>query len=146
LRRARLRRRTRSSDPRAQKAGAQFSPDGRWVAYQSDESGRNEIYVASFTGSGGKRLISADGGFLERWRPDGKEIFYVGPNGKLMAAEVSTKEASIEVVAIRSLGVPGNSYEVSANGQRFLAAVPQQQDASAPLMLVENWTAQLKKK
>jgi serine/threonine protein kinase len=132
---------------------AKFSPDGRWVAYESDESGRYEIYVGPFPGPGGKRQISAGGGELPRWRADGKEILYAAPNGKLMAAEVSIKGAGIEVGTITPLGVPVTlnrlnyySYDVSADGQRFLVAVPVEQKSAAPLTLVQNWTALLKKK
>jgi Tol biopolymer transport system component len=124
-----------------------FSPDGRWVAYFSNESGRYEIYVAPFPGPGPKRQISSSGGSRPRWRADGKEIFYVGPDG-LMAAEVSVKAATIEVGAVRPLGIrvslgTGFLYDVSADGQRILAAV---QKSHAPLTLVENWTELLKKK
>ena len=66
----------------ANESRAQFSPDGRWVLYTSDESGRDEVYVTSFPDRGGKMLISKDGGTYPRWRRDGKEIFYVAPDGK----------------------------------------------------------------
>ena len=130
---------------------AKFSPDGHWVAYESDESGRYEIYAAPFPGPGGKRQISAGGGEYPRWRADGKEIFYAAPNGKLMAAEVSIKDTTIEVGAVSPLAVPVNlnllyPYDVSADGQRFLVAAPVEQKSPAPLTLVQNWTALLKKK
>jgi serine/threonine protein kinase len=124
---------------------AKFSPDGHWVAYESDESGRYEICVAPFPGPGGKRQISAGGGELPRWRADGKEILYAAPNGKLMAAEVSIKGEGIEVGTITPLSVPvtlnplnGYSYDVSADGQRFLVAAPIEQKSTAPLTLVQN--------
>jgi serine/threonine protein kinase/Tol biopolymer transport system component len=128
-----------------------FSPDGRWVAYESDDWQRFEIYVAPFKGPGGTRQISTGGGMYPRWRADGKEIFYVGANGTLMAAEVSLRGASLEVDAIRPLGIPVITgrvymYDVSSDGQRFLVAAPLEQKSSAPLTLVENWTALLKKK
>ena len=128
-----------------------FSPDGRWVAYESDDSQRFEIYVAPFRGQGGTRQISVGGGMYPRWRADGKEIFYVGANGRLMAAEVSSKGASLEVAAIRPLGIPVITgrvylYDVSADGQRFLVATPMEQKPSAPLTLIENWTALLQRK
>jgi Tol biopolymer transport system component len=137
-------------------SNGKFSPDGRWVAYQSNLSGRFEIYVAPFPGPGGKRQVSTGGGLFPRWREDGKEIFYEGLNGMdavsgtLMAAEVSIKGATIEVVAVRALDIPVSRpyyrYSVSANGQRFLVATPQEQKSFAPLTLVQNWTALLKKK
>ena len=129
-------------------AVAKFSPDGHWVAYQSDESGQSEIYVAPFPGPGRKRQISTGGGGFPRWRADSKEIFYV--NGTLMAAEVSIKGGSIRVGAVRSLGIavptPPCRYDASADGQRFLVAAPREQKPAINLTLVQNWTALLKKK
>jgi dipeptidyl aminopeptidase/acylaminoacyl peptidase len=131
---------------------AKFSPDGRWVAYDSDESGRYEIYAAPFPGPGGKRQISTGGGGLPRWRADAREIFYVAPNGKLMAAEVSIKSAIIDVGLVHPLGIAVNPngeymYDVSADGQRFLVAVPVEKKSTAPpITLVQNWTALVKKR
>ena len=119
------------------------------MTYESNESGRNEIYAAPFSGQGSKPRISNGGGRYPRWRADGKEVFYVGP-GMLMAAEVSVKGGNIEVGAVRSLGIPvraGNyRYDVSLDGQRFLVAAPREQKSPAPLTLVQNWTTLLKKK
>jgi len=130
----------------------QFSPDGKWIAYQSDESGRFEIYATPFPGPGGKRQISTGGGRLARWRSDGKEIFYVTESGQLMAAEVKENGSTLETGKIGGPffgGMPvgnGMTYDVSADGQRFLAIVPpEQQSTSAPLTLVQNWVAGLKK-
>jgi Tol biopolymer transport system component/tRNA A-37 threonylcarbamoyl transferase component Bud32 len=129
-------------------AAAKFSPDGHWVAYESNVSGRYEIYAAPFPGPGVTRRISNGGGRDPRWRPNGNEIFYVGP-GSLMAAEVSINSGSIEVGAIRSLGIAVRSathrYDVSLDGQRFLVATPREQKSPVPLTLVQNWTALLKK-
>lgn len=128
----------------------QFSPDGRWVAYQSDESGRSEIYIAPFQGTGGKRQVSVAGGILARWRADGKELFYIGANSRLMAVEVDLKGAEVEIGAVRPLFGPlltghGYQYDVSPDGQRFLAIVYDEQSAPEPLTLVQNWTAGLRK-
>jgi len=129
----------------------QFSPDGHWAAYQSAESGNNEIYAAPFPGPGGKRQISAGGGIYPRWRRDGKEIFYIGADQRLMAAEVSLKGDTLEVGAVRPLfgpiytAIAGYLYDVSADGQRILAAVPSTQSTSEPLTLVQNWVEGLKK-
>ena len=129
---------------------ARFSPDGKWVAYASYESGRPEIYVAPFPGPGGKRQISTAGGLHPRWRDDEKELFYVDPGGALMAVETSAKGGSIEVGAVRSLSIPtvttrGWTYDVTADGQRFLVAARPEQKSSEPLTLVSNWTLLLKK-
>jgi Tol biopolymer transport system component len=132
-------------------ASARFSPDGQWVSYASNESSRRaEIYVAPFPGPSGRRQISNGGGTAPRWRPDGKEIYYRGPNGMLMAAEVSIKGTSLELGAVRSLDVPftGNpiyGYDVSVDGQRFLVVTPREQKSPASLTLVQNWTGLLKK-
>ena len=116
----------------------------------SDESHQNEIYVAPFPGPGGKRQISIHGGSYLRWRRDGKEIFYTGPDARLMAAEVNAKGNTIEVGQVRPLGIPVVTtatyrYDVAADGQRFLVAAVPEQNAAVPLTLVQNWAAGLKK-
>jgi Tol biopolymer transport system component len=127
-----------------------FSPDGHWVAYESNESKQQEIYVIPFPGPGGKRQISTAGGGFPRWRRDGKEVFYVGLDGKLMAAEVTLKASSIEVVQVKPLGIAvptsrGFSYDVSLDGQRILAITEPERSVSPPLTLLQNWTVILKK-
>jgi len=107
----------------------QFSPNGRWVAYSSNESGRWQIYVAPFPGSGGKYQISAEGGQQPRWRRDGKELFFLSSDRKLMAA--STKSSStfefgeaaslFETHAHEPLTAEEfYTYDVSPDGQRFI--------------------------
>jgi dipeptidyl aminopeptidase/acylaminoacyl peptidase len=128
---------------------AKFSPDGHWVAYQSNRSGRFEIYVAPFSEPGGKHTqVSNGGGGYPRWRADGNEIFYE-LNGTLMAAEVSIKGRDVQVGTIRSLGIPVTAphyrYDVSSDGNHFLVATPREQKSPAPLTLVQNWTALLKR-
>jgi eukaryotic-like serine/threonine-protein kinase len=132
----------------------QFSPDGRWVTFVSNESGRYEIYAAPFHGPGGaiggKRQISTGGGAQPRWRRDGKEIFYVGLGGQLTAVEVNVKGAALEVGAVHPLFGPlltgnGYQYDVSADGQRFLAVLAAVQNKDEPLNIVQNWTVGLKK-
>jgi serine/threonine protein kinase/Tol biopolymer transport system component len=130
---------------------AQFSPDGRWVAYQSNESSRAEVYVVPFPGPGGKWQISSSGGSLPRWRHDGAEIFYLTPDNKLMAAAVNGKGGSFQVGAVKPLfgtqAAPGgrNRYDVSPEGQRFLINTAPEQTSSSPITIVLNWTAGLKK-
>jgi Tol biopolymer transport system component/predicted Ser/Thr protein kinase len=132
-------------------AHGRISPDGRWVAYRSNESGRNEIYVAPFPGPGGKWQISNAGGTHPRWRQDGSEIFYLTPDYRLMAASVSGKGPGFEVGAVKSLfatrivGGGDYQYDVSADGQRFLIDTSPEQATSAPITVVLNWTAGLKK-
>ena len=75
----------------------QFSPDGRWIAYQSNESGLWEIYVRPFPGPGGQWLISTTGGVYPRWASDGKELYYIDPTGRLMAVTIGVKSDALEV-------------------------------------------------
>jgi len=127
----------------------QFSPDGRWMAYVSDESGTPQINVASFPVPAGIRQISADGGSQPRWRRDGKELFFVGLDGKLMATSVkigATFEAEAPHPLFDTTPLPGlrQPYSVSPDGRRFLLSVPVEV-SSAPLTVIQNWTGALKK-
>lgn len=129
--------------PFNERAG-QFSPDGRWIVYCSDETGREEIYVQSFPAPGGKRRISAGGGSLPRWRRDGKEILYVVSGRTLMSVEVKT-------VPVFEAGDPRPlfevpmaaivSYDVTADGHHFLAALSIGAEPSTSLTLVRDWAA-----
>jgi len=131
----------------------QFSPDGRWVAYESDESGRYEVYVVPFPGPGGKWQVSTGGGRFPKWSRDGAELFYLAPDNKLMAAAVNGKGGSFEPGAVKTLfetravtvTVGGAPHNVSADGQRFLINTLPEQAGSAPITVVVNWTAGLKK-
>jgi Tol biopolymer transport system component len=131
-------------------ARGQFSPDGQWVAYASDESEQNEVYAAPFPGPGGKRQISSGGATDPRWRRDGKELFYTTPGGQLMAAEIATRSGTLEVGRVQKLfdglTIPniGNTYDVSAEGQKFLV-VEGGETAPRPLTLLQNWPASLRK-
>jgi eukaryotic-like serine/threonine-protein kinase len=128
----------------------QFSPDGRWMAYVSDESGSQQVYVQSFPTLGGQRQISREGGTQPRWRRDGTELYYLAPDGKLMAVTVKTG-ATFEADAPRTLfqtelnvGALRQSYAVSADGQRFLLNTSLEA-SSPPMTVVLNWPALLKK-
>jgi serine/threonine protein kinase/Tol biopolymer transport system component len=130
----------------------QFSPDGRWVAYTSFESGRAEVYVAPFPGPGGKWQISTAGGSSPRWRRDGTEIFFLANDNALMVAGVNSKASSFQVGAVKPLFQtyligPRHEYDVSADGQKFLInSAPHPSGAApAPITVVLNWTAGLKK-
>jgi eukaryotic-like serine/threonine-protein kinase len=135
---------------------SQFSPDGRWVAYTSNESGRYEINVRPFRGrsslgaadhdAGGQWQVSTAGGIYPRWRPDGKELYYVAPDGKLMAAPITVNGATIDPgspVALFETHIVGGGadngqgwqYDVSRDG-RFLINVD---DAASPITLIQNW-------
>jgi Tol biopolymer transport system component len=128
---------------------AQFSPNGRYVAYMSDEGGRFDIYVAAFPGPGGPWQVSQNGGVEPRWGRDGKELFFFAPDNRLMAAQVKTDGASFEVGAIQPLFQSrgfgfGYRYDVAGDG-RFLVVTGVPQEIS-PITLVTNWTAELRKK
>ena len=126
----------------------QFSPDGHWLAYDSNESGKYEIYATPFPGPGGKRQISVGGGRNPIWRPDGKELFYASFDSRqLMAAEVAVRNGTLELGAVKRLfgGASLDSYGVSADGQKFLVAEDDDTASSHPLTLLQNWIALLKK-
>jgi len=117
------------------------------MAYASDESGVYEVYVQSFPSGGGKRQVSTKGGIGPRWRRDGKELLYYGPDGKLIAVEVKGG-ASFEAGQPRALFElrSGNGvvteppYAVTADGKRFLLNTLVDESGGAPLTVVVNWT------
>ena len=127
-------------------------PSPKWVAYQSNESGRYEIYVDSFPEPRKKVRISTEGGQYPQWGPGGRELFYVSPDYKLMSVSLKLGTISLEPSSPRELfALPAfddglsSPYEVDRDGQRFLVrATPQQQSAQALTVLV-NWPALLKK-
>ncbi|MGH2567608.1 MAG: hypothetical protein ACRDGA_04665, partial [Bacteroidota bacterium] len=129
-----------------------FSPDGKWIAYQSNESGKSQVYVRPFPGPGGKYQISTTGGTRAKWRKDGKELFYLSDDNKLMAAEVKPAGTTFEVVQVRPLFTTspflgGGVYDVTADGQRFLVnTTGAGEELSSPITLVVNWDAEAKKK
>ena len=129
----------------------QTSPDGRYVAYASNESGRDEIYVQTFPDSGGKWQVSNGGGSDPSWRGDGKELYYRSPDQKLMAVDVrggadfqAGVPQALFSIRIRP-GSPRNKYTPSRDGQRFLVAAPLGRDAMSPTTVVLNWPAGLGK-
>jgi Tol biopolymer transport system component len=126
-----------------------FSPDGRWIAYVSDESGTAEVYAAPFPGPGGKRLISTKQagvgqGGVPVWRPDGKEIFYIAPDRTLMAVAVTARGTTLDAGLARKLFGPippvgGRNYAVSPDGKRFLTYTVPGARSNAPITLIQNW-------
>jgi eukaryotic-like serine/threonine-protein kinase len=123
-----------------------LSPNGKWVAYVSDETGRNEVYVREFQGSGDKYIVSTGGGGSPRWRWDGKEIFYASA-GKIMAVDVKTVGAVFEPGVPKPLfaSTRAGSFDVTRDGQRFLISVPIEESSPEPITVVLNWTADLKR-
>jgi hypothetical protein len=137
----------------------QFSPDGRWLAYVSNESGRYEIYVRTFPEAGGKWRVSVAGGVQPRWRRDGHELFYVAPDTRLMAGPIRlasdkhTLERGTPVALFPTrLATGGNipaagfqaraQYAVAADG-RFLMNIAADEAVTSPINVVLNWQSAL---
>jgi Tol biopolymer transport system component len=147
------------------KQGGQFSPDGRWVAYMSNESvDRTEVYVRRFVDptsapsadgeAGGQWQVSTAGGIYPRWRPDGKELYYIAPDGQLMAspmaATATTMKPGTPVALFRTHiygggtdNAQGRQYDVSHDGYFLINTVLD--DIAAPITLLENWTPPARK-
>ena len=133
-------------------AGSRFAPDGRWLAYASDESGRLEVYVKAFPGPGGKWQISTAGGVTPEWRGDGKELYYLGLDNKVMAAAVRADstfhaEPPVALFEMRPSDSPfASNFEASADGQKFLLNASATDEGSPPFSLIVNWRAASDKK
>ena len=132
----------------------QFSPDGKWVAYASNETGKWEIYVTSFPDARDKWQVSTGGGEQPRWRGDGRELFYLSSDGKMMATPVKAAtnfDAGAPVSLFQATPrQPLSSrdqfaYDVSRDGQRFLILTQVRQAETVPMSVVLNWTAKLNK-
>jgi eukaryotic-like serine/threonine-protein kinase len=137
-----------------QEGRGQFSPDGKWVAYTSDESGGTEVYVQSFPAGGSKSRVSSKGGDWVRWRRDGREMFYIAPDRKAMSVTVQAIADSLEFGTPRALftipfalstsgDIAPYTYDVMPDGQRFLALAPAGDAESPPITVILNWQAEL---
>ena len=128
-----------------------FSPDGKWLAFNSNESGTHQVYLVSFPGTDQKRQISTEGGVQPRWRRDGKELFYLALDGKLMAVEIQVDpridsgvprplfDTKLSVDPLR------DQFAVTADGQRFLIQVPIAQGSPTPITVAVDWATALLK-
>jgi Tol biopolymer transport system component len=132
---------------------AQFSPDGKWVAYASNEAGPWQVYVSPFPSASSKWQVSTEGGEEPRWRRDGKELFYLS-GGKLMAVPVKTgtsfeagpSVSLFQMHARQRISVmDAFSYGVSADGQKFLINSTVEEGGSAPLSVILNWASEMEK-
>jgi eukaryotic-like serine/threonine-protein kinase len=133
---------------------AALSPDGRWLAFQSDESGRNEVWVMRFEGIDWSPRrhwqVSQGGGGRPRWRADGKELFFVTPTGRMMAAAVHTEgnefqcDSPTPLFQTHPLPKTWNLYDVSPDGQRFLVNLPLEITSSNSISVFTNWTERLR--
>jgi eukaryotic-like serine/threonine-protein kinase len=133
----------------AEERDGQFSPDVRWVAFSSDETGRPEVYVQQFPEPAGKIQISTDGGEQPRWRGDGQEVYYIAPDKSLMTVSIAFKNDAIEAgkpAALFRTQLPLTSatgdkqhYAVSPDGQRFVLVVSEEHTAASPITAILNW-------
>jgi Tol biopolymer transport system component len=133
---------------------AVMSPDGKWLAYDTDDSGRIEVYVQAFDGinsAARKRWkISANGGGLPKWRADGKELFYITSSGRVMAAATHPAagefafDAPVKLFQTRPVPKTWNFFDPTPDGQKFLVNLPLEWANSSQIMVVTNWTEKLK--
>ena len=132
-------------DTPSDKDQSHVSPDGRWIAFNGDESGRWEVYVARFPDFSGKRQISNQGGVQPLWRRDSRELFYLSPEGAIMAVDIgatATLQPGMPHALFQTKLIPGagvHQYAATANGQRFLIAEPASKDDQSIRFLL-NWT------
>jgi Tol biopolymer transport system component len=132
-----------------------FAPDGHWISYASNESGKNEVWVQQFTppaedGSlpaAEKFIVSRGGGTRSSWRADGKELYYATPEGKMMSVAMTTSPVFRAGIPQFLFQMPANapSWDASADGKRFLVAVPVNESSIAPFNVVLNWRSLMKK-
>ncbi len=123
-----------------------MSPDGGWVAYTSFENGRQDVFIARFPRPDGRRRVSARGGSWPRWRGDGEELFYIAPDGQLMAVAVDGADVgeAAPLFQLRARTDRGYTYDVAADGQRVLVNTPGAGDVAGPVTLVD-WRATIQR-
>jgi Tol biopolymer transport system component len=128
-----------------------LSADGKWMAYQSNESGRKEVYITAFPGGGAKWQVSSNGGSSPKWRRDGKELFFLDAADTITAVDVNTSGGAPQIGApqglFQAVGIQRDfgAYDVTADGKKFLVNSGNLKEGSDPFTLVQNWTAELKK-
>jgi serine/threonine protein kinase/Tol biopolymer transport system component len=127
-------------------SSGRFSPDGRWVAYQSNETGRNEVYVVPFPASGVPTQLSTAGGMYPQWRDDGREIFYRGPGNRLTAVPVTLQpNGRLEAgkpTDLFTMSQGAFAYDITRDGQRVLVDTPVGQATTPPITIIQNWRPQ----
>ena len=134
-------------------SGGRLSPDGHWLAYASNESGQEEVYVVPYPGPGGKWQVSTAGGSRPQWRADGRELFFQGLDQSILAVNVRAG-ATFEVDVPKALfkttlsagPYPGYRWAVSRDGQRFLVNTPPESESAGRHVVVTNWTTELRRK
>ena len=143
------------SNERFEEFGAGFSPDSRWMAFVSTESGLPEVYVAPVQPSGQRKRISNGGGTTPRWSRDGRELFYASADnraimrvgivpGSTLTTSLPTRLFSIGELPAARDGRRNTIYDVSPDGERFLVGVPANDPGSSRVTVVLNWTAAMK--
>jgi len=129
----------------------EVSPDGKWMAYQSNESGRWEIYITAFPGGGAKWQVSSIGGASPQWRGDSRELFYLDPSDNLVAVDVNASGSAVQLgtphILFQAVGIQRDygPFNVSADGKKFLLNSGNLKEGSDPFTMVQNWPAELKK-
>ena len=127
-----------------------FSPDGKWLAYNNDETGRQEVYIQPFLTGAGRWQVSTAGGVRPQWRKDGKELFFFSPEQQVMAVDVTQNGGSLQLGTPHALfkattvSSVGGSYTASADGKKFVMNTVLPQSVAEPLTLITNWPADLK--
>ena len=114
---------------------AALSPDNSFIAYASNESGRDEVYVEHFPSHAGRRQLSSAGGVLPRWRGDGRELFYVALGGDVVSVDMTSETSTPKLL----FHLPGVSYDVTRDGQRFIVDRPVDENFHTPLTFLSNW-------
>lgn len=130
-----------------------FSPDARRIAYTSDDAGQLNVYVQPFPEGGPRYQVSRDGGGHVAWRADGKEMFFVAPDGRMMAVPIDTSgefragvpQPLFAAIPPSSLSLNGLQYEVTNDGKRFLVIARPDRASVAPVTVVVNWAATIRR-
>jgi len=134
---------------RSEETAAAFSPDGRWLAYQSDESGRTEVYVSPFPGPGGRWQVTSTGGLSPRWSPKGNELFYGTPDLQIMAAPYTAQGDSFRADKPRLVSAgPVSGFDVHPDGQRLAVLTPEASPSSSSigkLVFILNFSEELRR-
>ena len=140
---------------RFRERNAEIAPDGRWIAYQSNESGVDQVYVQPFPGvDAGRWQVSSAGGVKPLWAPSGRELFYLASGGALMSVPIQPGPAFtfgnptrlLDTSAFANPGAPGRNWDVAPDGQRFLIIKGAEQPQIAPqINVVLNWQEELKR-
>ena len=136
--------------PQARIIQCRLSPDGRWLAYSSTESGREEVYVTHFPSGQGKWQVSQNGGTFPTWRGDSREIWFGGTDSSINAATVNTSSTEFALDPVHKLfqasylSPVGNPFDVAPDGKRVIFST-YPENTPTPLVMVSNWTSDLKK-